>query len=98
MGRRKADAPHDEVESYSPLGKGYEASVLDHQRPLRRVHHETSVQGRMEARAALPLSDDEQWNEGMELKFHGGRRVTIRAWDSLRESKRAVVFIRAMRP
>jgi len=36
---------------------------------------------------------DEQWNIGMELKFHGARRLTIRAWDALRESKGAVVFI-----
>jgi 3-oxoacyl-[acyl-carrier protein] reductase len=36
---------------------------------------------------------DEQWNTGMELKFHGARRLTIRAWDALRESKGAVVFI-----
>jgi 3-oxoacyl-[acyl-carrier protein] reductase len=36
---------------------------------------------------------DEQWKMGMELKFHGARRLTIRAWDALRESKGAVVFI-----
>jgi 3-oxoacyl-[acyl-carrier protein] reductase len=36
---------------------------------------------------------DEQWNAGMELKFHGARRLTIHAWDALRESKGAVVFI-----
>lgn len=36
---------------------------------------------------------DAQWNEGMELKFHGARRLTICAWDALRESKGAVVFI-----
>src|SRR6266478_6283054 len=36
---------------------------------------------------------DEQWNTGMELKFHGARRLTIRAWDGLKESKGAVVFI-----
>jgi 3-oxoacyl-[acyl-carrier protein] reductase len=36
---------------------------------------------------------DEQWSVGMELKFHGARRLTIRAWDALRESKGAVVFI-----
>lgn len=36
---------------------------------------------------------DEQWNTGMELKFHGARRLTIRAWDALKESKGAVVFI-----
>jgi 3-oxoacyl-[acyl-carrier protein] reductase len=36
---------------------------------------------------------DEQWNTGMELKFHGARRLTVHAWHALRESKGAVVFI-----
>jgi 3-oxoacyl-[acyl-carrier protein] reductase len=36
---------------------------------------------------------DEQWNTGMELKFHGARRLTIRAWEALKASKGAVVFI-----
>lgn len=36
---------------------------------------------------------DEQWNAGMELKFHGARRLTTRAWDALKKSKGSVVFI-----
>jgi 3-oxoacyl-[acyl-carrier protein] reductase len=36
---------------------------------------------------------DEQWDSGMALKFHGARRLTLRAWDALRASKGAVVFI-----
>jgi 3-oxoacyl-[acyl-carrier protein] reductase len=36
---------------------------------------------------------DEQWAAGMELKFHGARRLTIRAWDALRESRGSVAFI-----
>jgi 3-oxoacyl-[acyl-carrier protein] reductase len=36
---------------------------------------------------------DEQWNAGMNLKFHGARRLTIQAWNALKESKGAVVFI-----
>ena len=36
---------------------------------------------------------DEQWYAGMELKFHGARRLTIRAWDGLRASKGSVVFM-----
>ena len=36
---------------------------------------------------------DEQWNMGMELKFHGARRLTTHAWEALNESKGAVVFI-----
>ena len=45
------------------------------------------------SRARRVPDDDEQWNTGMELKFHGARRLTIRAWDALRESKGTVVFI-----
>jgi 3-oxoacyl-[acyl-carrier protein] reductase len=36
---------------------------------------------------------DEQWNSGMELKFHAARRLTIRAWEALKTSKGSVVFI-----
>jgi 3-oxoacyl-[acyl-carrier protein] reductase len=36
---------------------------------------------------------DAQWNSGMELKFHGARRLTLKAWDALKVSKGAVVFI-----
>lgn len=36
---------------------------------------------------------DEQWRAGMELKLHGARRVTIRAWDALKKSKGSVVFM-----
>lgn len=35
---------------------------------------------------------DEQWNAGMELKFHGARRLTISAWDALKASKGSVVL------
>src|ERR1700756_4235336 len=36
---------------------------------------------------------DEQWYAGMELKFHGARRLTIRAWDALKKAKGSVVFM-----
>jgi len=36
---------------------------------------------------------DEQWNAGMELKLHGARRLTIRAWDALKQSQGSVVFM-----
>jgi 3-oxoacyl-[acyl-carrier protein] reductase len=36
---------------------------------------------------------DEQWATGMELKLHGARRLTIRAWEGLKESKGSVVFM-----
>jgi 3-oxoacyl-[acyl-carrier protein] reductase len=35
---------------------------------------------------------DQQWDSGLALKFHGARRLTIRAWDALKASQGAVVF------
>jgi 3-oxoacyl-[acyl-carrier protein] reductase len=36
---------------------------------------------------------DEQWRAGMELKLHGARRLTVRAWDALKANKGSVVFM-----
>jgi 3-oxoacyl-[acyl-carrier protein] reductase len=46
---------------------------------------------------AVPQTDlfamsDAEWDDGMALKFHGARRLTLAAWESLRESKGAVVM------
>jgi 3-oxoacyl-[acyl-carrier protein] reductase len=36
---------------------------------------------------------DEQWSNGIELKLHGARRLTIRAWESLKKSRGSVVLM-----
>jgi 3-oxoacyl-[acyl-carrier protein] reductase len=36
---------------------------------------------------------EEQWKAGMELKLHGARRLTILAWDALKQAKGSVVFM-----
>src|SRR5580693_10706226 len=36
---------------------------------------------------------DAQWEDGLALKLHGARRLTIRAWDALKASGGSVVFI-----
>jgi 3-oxoacyl-[acyl-carrier protein] reductase len=36
---------------------------------------------------------DEQWDGGMALKFHAARRLTLRAWESLKAAEGSVVFI-----
>jgi 3-oxoacyl-[acyl-carrier protein] reductase len=38
------------------------------------------------------MSDD-QWKAGMELKLHGARRITIRAWEALKQPQGSVVFM-----
>lgn len=35
---------------------------------------------------------DEQWDAGMALKLHGARRLTIEAWEALKQSNGSVVF------
>jgi 3-oxoacyl-[acyl-carrier protein] reductase len=36
---------------------------------------------------------DEQWRAGMELKLHGARRLTIRAWNALKKARGSVIFM-----
>jgi 3-oxoacyl-[acyl-carrier protein] reductase len=37
--------------------------------------------------------NDEQWDGAMALKFHGARRLTLRAWEALKAAGGSVVFI-----
>lgn len=46
---------------------------------------------------AVPQTDlfamlDEEWTEGLALKFHSARRLTVAAWDALMASRGAVVI------
>jgi 3-oxoacyl-[acyl-carrier protein] reductase len=36
---------------------------------------------------------DRQWDDGLALKLHGARRLTVRAWDALKTSNGSVVLI-----
>lgn len=36
---------------------------------------------------------DAQWEDGLALKLHGARRLTVRAWDALKASQGSVVLI-----
>ena len=36
---------------------------------------------------------DEQWDAGTELKLHGARRLTLRAWEALKKTRGSVVFM-----
>jgi 3-oxoacyl-[acyl-carrier protein] reductase len=66
------------------------------------VEKTLAVLGRIDAllniAGAVPQIDlfemtDAQWHDGMALKFHGARRLTIRAWEALKASKGSVVFM-----
>lgn len=86
---------------------GAEAMVLD--LDLRQPQSSESVIkvalesfGRIDAllniAGAVPQTDlfemtDAQWDDGMALKFHSARRLTMRAWDALKASNGSVVFM-----
>lgn len=36
---------------------------------------------------------DREWDDGLELKLHGARRLTIEAWDALKASRGSVVLM-----
>jgi 3-oxoacyl-[acyl-carrier protein] reductase len=36
---------------------------------------------------------DAQWEDGLASKLHGARRITVHAWNALKESKGSVVFM-----
>lgn len=65
------------------------------------VEKTLSAFGRIDAllniAGAVPQIDlfemtDEQWDDGMALKLHGARRLTIEAWEALRQAGGSVVF------
>jgi NAD(P)-dependent dehydrogenase (short-subunit alcohol dehydrogenase family) len=57
-----------------------------------RVDALLNIAGAVAGLDVFEMTDD-QWHAGMELKFHGARRLTIRAWDALKDSKGTAVFI-----
>jgi 3-oxoacyl-[acyl-carrier protein] reductase len=66
------------------------------------VHQTLARFGRIDAlvniAGAVPQIDlvemtDAQWQDGLELKFHGARRLTISAWDALKASQGSVVLM-----
>jgi 3-oxoacyl-[acyl-carrier protein] reductase len=57
-----------------------------------RIDAVVNVAGAVPGLDVFAMSDA-QWDAGMALKFHGARRLTLRAWDALRASGGAVVFV-----
>jgi 3-oxoacyl-[acyl-carrier protein] reductase len=86
---------------------GAEALVIDldlsEPKAAKSVVDQTlAAYGRIDAllniAGAVPQIDlfemtDEQWADGMALKLHGARRLTIAAWPALKEAKGSVVLM-----
>ena len=86
--------------------QGAEPLVIDidlAEKAAARIVVETTLSafGRIDAllniAGAVPQIDlfemtDEQWDGGLALKLHGARRLTIEAWDALKQAGGSVVF------
>ncbi len=99
----------DELEKTAEAVQSAGAEPLTFALDLREPHSvDTLVQGTLDRfgridalvniAGAVPQIDlfemtDAQWDDGMALKLHGARRLTIRAWDALKASRGSVVLI-----
>jgi 3-oxoacyl-[acyl-carrier protein] reductase len=59
---------------------------------FRRIDALLNIAGAVAAADVFDMTDA-QWTSGMELKFHGARRLALHAWDALRTAKGSIVFI-----
>ena len=76
------------------LARDFEAVVL----AARQEDELKQTAAAVKSAGAVPQIDlfemtDAQWEDGIALKLHGARRLTIRAWDALKASGGAVVLI-----
>jgi 3-oxoacyl-[acyl-carrier protein] reductase len=83
-----------------PLSIALDLSQLEVPQTILKttLDHYGRVDALLNIAGAVPQIDlfemtDEQWYAGMELKLHGARRLTIRAWQALKASKGSVVFM-----
>jgi 3-oxoacyl-[acyl-carrier protein] reductase len=104
LAARNGDALKDVARAVDQAGAEPIALPLDLREPpaAKTLVDETLKRfGRIDAliniAGAVPQIDlmemtDAQWDDGMALKLHGARRITIHAWNALKESKGSVVF------
>ncbi|WP_058187268.1 SDR family oxidoreductase [Terracidiphilus gabretensis] len=102
---RNADALIEVSDEVRRAGADPHSIVLDLsgvEAPETVIKTTLNAYGRVDAllniAGAVPQIDlfemsDEQWYAGMELKLHGARRLTIRAWDALKANRGSVVFM-----
>jgi NAD(P)-dependent dehydrogenase (short-subunit alcohol dehydrogenase family) len=58
----------------------------------RRIDAVLNIAGAVPGIDLMEMTD-QQWTDGTELKLHGARRITMHAWEALKRSGGAVVFM-----
>ena len=105
LAARQEDELHKTAEAVRSAGAEPFPCALDLREPCsaqvlidRTLHRFGRIDALINIAGAVPQIDlfemtDEQWDDGAALKLHGARRLTIRAWEALKASSGAVVFI-----
>jgi 3-oxoacyl-[acyl-carrier protein] reductase len=105
LAARNKEALQETAAAVKAAGAEAPLCTLDLRRPgaaQTLVKDTLSRFGRIDAllniAGAVPQIDlfemtDEQWEDGMALKLHGARRLTLLAWDALKNSNGSVVFM-----
>ena len=105
LSARNGDALKDVAKALDKAGVENLPLALDLREPAadKTLVDETLKRfGRIDAliniAGAVPQVDilemtDAQWDDGLSLKMHGARRITVHAWEALKESKGSVVFM-----
>jgi 3-oxoacyl-[acyl-carrier protein] reductase len=105
LAARNGEALNETAALAKKAGAESRALPLDLREPAaaKSLVDETLKQfGRIDAlvniAGAVPQVDilemtDAQWDDGLALKLHGARRLTVLAWNALKESKGSVVFM-----
>lgn len=104
LAARNGEALNEVAASIKKTGVAAVPVALDLREPAAaKTLIDTTVKqfGRVDAlvniAGAVPQIDilemtDAQWDDGLALKLHGARRITVHAWNALKESKGSVVF------
>jgi 3-oxoacyl-[acyl-carrier protein] reductase len=104
LAARNEEALAEVAKAVKEIGAEVLALPLDLREPAankRLVDQALTRFGRIDAvvniAGAVPQVDilemtDAQWDDGLAMKLHGARRITIHAWEALKESKGSVIF------
>ena len=102
---RNEEALKETAKAVKSLGAEPLALALDLRQPdaakivvTKTLERFSQIDALLNIAGAVPQIDllemtDAQWDDGMALKLHGARRVTIHAWEALKQSKGSVVFM-----
>ncbi len=98
----KLEATAADVRSAGAETMNFDLDLRQAQSPETVIQGTLDHYGRIDAllniAGAVPQIDlfemtNAQWDDGMALKFHGARRLTMRAWEALKASNGSVVFM-----